>query len=234
MQIVPANVLLLHCGDAQYPQDELGRVIDTVRQGVEALPSAKIVYSCKIMNDCDADEAAAHAAELRFDAIIVHMVSWHITPFVMRTLKDYRQTPVLVWGTGGWTDQTGKLISPASAAATTALVRRAKVLDPALDSGRAIFAAAEAGDAAVLSLLDAWEEEIAQGLAGLVHIFNPQLILIGGGVSAQQKLLIEPVAAKVRASVMPAFRVGLEIRAAALQNDAGLVGAVQYFRRHAE
>ena len=43
MQIVPANVLLLHCGDAQYPQDELGRVIDTVRQGVEALPSAKIV-----------------------------------------------------------------------------------------------------------------------------------------------------------------------------------------------
>lgn len=122
MQIVPANVLLLHCGDAQYPQDELGRVIDTVRQGVEALPSAKIVYSCKIMNDCDADEAAAHAAELRFDAIIVHMVSWHITPFVMRTLKDYRQTPVLVWGTGGWTDQTGKLISPASAAATTALV----------------------------------------------------------------------------------------------------------------
>ena len=119
-------------------------------------------------------------------------------------------------------------------AATTALVRRAKALDPALDSGRAIFAAAEAGDAAVLSLLDAWEEEIAQGLAGLVHIFNPQLILIGGGVSAQQKLLIEPVAAKVRASVMPAFRVGLEIRAAALQNDAGLVGAVQYFRTHAE
>ena len=119
-------------------------------------------------------------------------------------------------------------------AATTALVRRAKALDPALDSGRAIFAAAEAGDAAVLSLLDTWEEEIAQGLAGLVHIFNPQLILIGGGVSAQQKLLIEPVAAKVRASVMPAFRVGLEIRAAALQNDAGLVGAVQYFRTHAE
>ena len=33
---------------------------------------------------------------------------------------------------------------------------------------------------------------------------------------------------------MPAFRVGLEIRAAALQNDAGLVGAVQYFRTHAE
>ena len=83
----------------------------------------------------------------------------------------------------------------------------------------------------VLALLDAWTDEIAQGLAGMVHIFNPQLILIGGGVSAQQKLLIEPIAAKVRASVMPAFAEGLEIRAAQLHNDAGMVGAVYYFRQ---
>ena len=117
-------------------------------------------------------------------------------------------------------------------ASTTALVRRAKALDPALDNGRAVFDQAAAGNAAVAALLNDWEEEIAQGLAGLVHLFNPQLLLIGGGVSAQQQLLIEPVAAKVRAAVMPAFAQGLEIRAAALQNDAGLVGAVQYFRTH--
>ena len=101
-------------------------------------------------------------------------------------------------------------------AATTALVRAAQEKDPAWKDGRAIFAAAD---------------EIAQGLAGMVHIFNPQLILIGGGVSAQQKLLIEPIAAKVRASVMPAFAEGLEIRAAQLHNDAGMVGAVYYFRQ---
>ena len=77
-------------------------------------------------------------------------------------------------------------------------------------------------------------DEIAQGLAGMVHIFNPQLILIGGGVSAQQKLLIEPIAAKVKASVMPAFAEGLEVRAAQLHNDAGMVGAVYYFRQTME
>ena len=80
----------------------------------------------------------------------------------------------------------------------------------------------------------AWTDEIAQGLAGMVHIFNPQLILIGGGVSAQQKLLIDPIAAKVKASVMPAFAEGLEIRAAQLHNDAGMVGAVYYFRQTME
>ncbi len=90
---------------------------------------------------------------------------------------------------------------------------------------------AHAGDPTILALLDDWTDEIAQGLAGMVHIFNPQLILIGGGVSAQQELLIDPIARKVRASVMPAFAEGLEIRAAQLHNDAGMVGAVYYFRQ---
>ena len=116
-------------------------------------------------------------------------------------------------------------------ASTTALVRGAHAIDPNLKDGRAIFAAAEAGNPLVLDLIDRWTDEIAQGLAGMVHIFNPQLILIGGGVSAQQKLLIEPIAEKVKASVMPAFAEGLEIRAAQLHNDAGMVGAVYYFRQ---
>ncbi len=57
-------------------------------------------------------------------------------------------------------------------------------------------------------------------------------ILTGGRVSAQQELLIDPLAEKVRASVMPAFAEGLELKSAALQNDAGLVGAVYYFKKH--
>ena len=59
-------------------------------------------------------------------------------------------------------------------------------------------------------------------------------ILTGGGVSAQQGLLIDPLAEKVRASVMPAFAEGLELKSAALQNDAGLVGAVYYFSLHGQ
>ena len=65
-----------------------------------------------------------------------------------------------------------------------------------------------------------------------MHLFNPQLILIGGGVSSQEELLIRPLARQVKARVMPAFAQGLEVRPAALANDAGLVGAVCYFIRH--
>ncbi len=57
-------------------------------------------------------------------------------------------------------------------------------------------------------------------------------VTLGTGVSAQQELLIDPLAEKIRASVMPAFAEGLELKSAALQNDAGLVGAVYYFKKH--
>ena len=117
-------------------------------------------------------------------------------------------------------------------ASTTALVRAAQAMDPELRDGRAIFAAARAGRYDVLNLLDRWMDEIAQGLAGMVHIFNPQRILVGGGVSAQKELLIEPLEHKVKAAVMPAFAEGLTLQAAALQNDAGLVGAVYYLLHH--
>ena len=115
-------------------------------------------------------------------------------------------------------------------ASTSALVRRARAMDPALENGRVIFAEAAKGRADVLALLDAWTDEIAAGLIGLVHVFNPQRILIGGGVSTQQDLLIGPVRSKVLAGVMPAFAEHLEIEAAQLGNEAGLVGAVYYHR----
>ena len=143
---------------------------------------------------------------------------------VGHTCIDYQGLPCPCGRRGCWEQY----------ASTTALVRGAHAIDPNLKDGRAIFAAAEAGNPLVLDLIDRWTDEIAQGLAGMGHIFNPQLILIGGGVSAQEKFLIEPVAAKVRRSIMPAFAEGLEIRAAQLHNDAGMVGAVYYFRQTME
>ena len=115
-----------------------------------------------------------------------------------------------------------------SYASTAALVRTAVEADPSLTNGREIFGAAAAGSETALKVLDAWMDEIAAGITGLVHIFDPELILIGGGVSAQDDLLIKPLREKVRNMVQPDFADGLELKAAALGNDAGMVGAVKY------
>ncbi len=115
-------------------------------------------------------------------------------------------------------------------ASVTALVRlaEAQTAQEGL-SGRTIFGRAESGDEKMLSVIDRWTDDIAAGISGLVHIFNPEMVLIGGGVSAQEKLFIEPLRRKVLASVMPRFSEGLMIEAAALGNDAGLMGAVKFF-----
>lgn len=129
MKVEPTKVIILSVGDAQYPQDILSKVIDGVRAGVASLDSAEVVGAYTIMDDESADMAAEEVSGKIFDAIIVNYVSWHITPFVMRTLKNYREKPILVWGIGGWTDASGKLIAPAAAAGTTALVPVLKELN---------------------------------------------------------------------------------------------------------
>ena len=91
-----------------------------------------------------------------------------------------------------------------------------------------IFSRAAAGDQTMLNILSDWIDDIAAGITGLVHIFNPELILIGGGVSAQEQLLIDPLREKVLKGVMPRCAEGLQLKPAALTNDAGLLGAVRF------
>ncbi len=121
-------------------------------------------------------------------------------------------------------------------ASTTALVRRAKEATGEDElNGRIIFERAAAKDETMLSVLDGWIDDIAAGLTGLIHIFNPQMVLIGGGVSAQEELLIAPLRARVLAGAMPRFAEGLRVESATLANDAGLIGAAKFFmdREHA-
>ena len=117
-----------------------------------------------------------------------------------------------------------------SYAATTALVRRAKEATGEADmNGRIVFSRAADGDQAMLAVLSAWIDDIAAGISGLVHIFNPQMVLIGGGVSAQEALLIAPLRERVLRSVMPRFAECLQLEAATLDNDAGMIGAARFY-----
>lgn len=119
-------------------------------------------------------------------------------------------------------------------AATSALVREGTELRNNWYTGRHIFEYANTGDEEALALVDRWTDEVAYGIAGLVHIFNPEVVLIGGGVSAQEELVIQPVDRKVKKLIMPDFAEGLVIKKAELGNDAGMVGAVKHLMNEME
>ena len=57
------------------------------------------------------------------------------------------------------------------------------------------------------------------------------MVLIGGGVSAQEELLIRPLRERVLAGVMPRFAQGLRVERATLGNDAGMLGALRFFEQ---
>lgn len=116
-----------------------------------------------------------------------------------------------------------------SYASTTALVSRAQDAAGENLDGRAIFERAKAGNAIMLQVIDAWIDDIAAGITGLVHIFNPQMVLIGGGVSAQEELLIRPLRERVLSLAMPRFAECLRLERAMLSNDAGLIGAAKFY-----
>ena len=115
-------------------------------------------------------------------------------------------------------------------ASATALIRRCGERTGISGlNGRVIFERAAAGEEAFCAVLREWIRDIAAGLCGLVHIFNPEMVLIGGGVSAQEDLLIRPLREEVFSRTMPRFRENLRPESASLGNDAGLVGAVRYW-----
>lgn len=115
-------------------------------------------------------------------------------------------------------------------ASTTALVRLAcQATGEASLNGREIFACAARKDPTMLRVLAAWTADVAAGVTGLVHVFNPEMVLIGGGVSAQEALFLAPLRERVLAQVMPCFATGLRVERAALGNDAGLVGAAKWW-----
>lgn len=106
-------------------------------------------------------------------------------------------------------------------ASTTALVKRVREQFPDLKTGRDIFA--RIGEQKVRELIDEWILEIVYGLITLVHIFNPAVIVLGGGIM-EQEYVVSRVCERLEEHIMPSFR-NVKIVSAQLGNMAGMLGA---------
>lgn len=94
-------------------------------------------------------------------------------------------------------------------------------------TGRDISMAAENGDPLAKSALARAGSYMGRALGDYLHIFNPSIIILGGGVSRSGAFLIEPLrAAMAETIISPEYMQGLVITTAALGDDAGLLGAL--------
>jgi glucokinase len=105
----------------------------------------------------------------------------------------------------------------------TAFTRRAVAAGVA-DSAAAVFVAAAAGDGRAQQLADEEADILGQGFASLLHLYSPDVLVMGGGLSNQFKALRPGIMAGLRRSAMAPFR-DTPVVPAALGNNSGLVGA---------
>ncbi len=101
------------------------------------------------------------------------------------------------------------LVGGAAGAVTTQLVERA----------------ARAGDPDTLDLIGQVGMALGVVVVNILHAYNPELVVIGGGVAKMGPLLLDPLLATVRDRAMPAILHGVAIVPAALGDLVGVLGA---------
>jgi predicted NBD/HSP70 family sugar kinase len=120
-------------------------------------------------------------------------------------------------------------------ASTKALVRRvaeAKKLDANSLSGEQIFKMAEEGDEDCINGLDQFYHLLAVGIYNLQYIYDPEVILIGGGISAREDL-IDKINGKLDC-IMESInlaKIKPNIDACHFRQNANLLGAVYGFMK---
>lgn len=97
-------------------------------------------------------------------------------------------------------------------------------------TGRHVVEAARMGDARALEFLNAEARWLGIGFTNLLHLYSPDILVMGGGISHGFDLLQDAITATVRDRAMPAYR-DVPIVPAQLGRHAGLIGAASLILR---
>jgi glucokinase len=92
-------------------------------------------------------------------------------------------------------------------------------------SGREAVSAAQAGDAAALELFEGFGRWLGLGIASMVHAFEPERVVIGGGLSRAADLFLDTAVDEARRNTLPALWERTEVGLAQGGSDAGVIGA---------
>jgi glucokinase len=89
-----------------------------------------------------------------------------------------------------------------------------------------ISEAAQEGDALAAELLEETGRYLGVGLANFANLFEPEMIVVTGGVSRAGKIILDPAEAEMRRRAFPAVTESLRVVPGQLGDDAGPLGAV--------
>jgi glucokinase len=90
-----------------------------------------------------------------------------------------------------------------------------------------VYDAAKAGDELALEIFKRVGEYLGVGLANLINILGPEVIVIGGGVANAWDLFEGPMRAQINRRAFPSAARSVQIKVAQCGDNAGLLGAAR-------
>jgi glucokinase len=95
-------------------------------------------------------------------------------------------------------------------------------------SGEYVTELAHSGDEPAMQALATVGQRLGAGLTGLVNVFNPEVIVVGGGAVAAGDLLLGPARAVVAERALPPSAAAVQIVPAHFGDESGMVGAALF------
>jgi predicted NBD/HSP70 family sugar kinase len=96
-----------------------------------------------------------------------------------------------------------------------------------MESAEAVVADARRGDRKALDALRRTADYLALGIAGLIGILDPEMVVLGGGLMQTSDLMMERIRSQVLCWTQPIAATRVRIETTALGEDAGLLGAAR-------
>ncbi|MHC1708539.1 MAG: ROK family protein [Bacteroidales bacterium] len=98
--------------------------------------------------------------------------------------------------------------------------------DPAKINMKIILEAVFAGDQYANELIATTGVHLGKGIATLLHLFNPELIILGGTLSKAENILLDPIQQTLNSFSIPRIRQDTTLLTSELRENAGLMGTV--------
>lgn len=97
-------------------------------------------------------------------------------------------------------------------------------------NGYHIFEEAKKGDAQCIQAIEEMTDVLGKGIANICYVLDPEVIVLGGGIMAQEEFLRERIEGALKKYLVPSIAAHTRIEFAKHRNDAGMLGAFYNFR----
>jgi len=98
--------------------------------------------------------------------------------------------------------------------------------------GEDVTRLAREGDEVALAVLKEVGRWLGIGLAGFVNVFNPEVVVVGGGAMGDGELMLESAREEIQVRARPPGRDLVEVKEATLGPDSGVIGAAALAKDH--